>query len=73
MVEAEDDAEAALEKCVLNARKSGEELAGAGYVMYSSSTVLMLSVGHGVYGFTLDSGTGEFILSHDDVKIPDPG
>ena len=44
-----DDAEAALEKCVLNARKTGEQLACAGYVLYSSSTVMMLTVGSGVY------------------------
>ena len=24
-----------------------------------------------VYGFTLDWTTGEFVLSHEDVKIPD--
>ena len=68
-----DSVEEAMEKCVLNARKSGEELVCAGYVMYSSSTVMMLTVGDGVYGFTLDTSTGEYVLSHDDVKIPDPG
>ena len=67
----EDDAEAALQKCVVNARKSGEELACAGYVLYSSSTVMMLTTGHGVYGFTLDWSTGEFVMSHEDVKIPE--
>ena len=66
-----DDAEAALEKCVLNARKTGEQLACAGYVLYSSSTVMMLTVGSGVYGFTLDWNTGEFTLSHEDLKIPE--
>jgi fructose-1,6-bisphosphatase I len=68
-----DSVEDAMEKCVLNARKSGEELVCAGYVMYSSSTVMMLTCGDGVYGFTLDTATGEYVLSHDDVKIPDPG
>ena len=67
----DDDAEAALEKCVLNTRKSGEELVCAGYVMNSSATVMMLTVGDGVYGFTLDWSTGEFVLSHEDVKIPE--
>ena len=52
-----------MEKCVLNARKSGEELVCAGYVMYSSSTVMMLTCGDGVYGFTLDTATGEYVLS----------
>lgn len=41
--------------------------------MYSSATVMMISVGNGVFGFTLDWTTGEFVLSHDDVKIPNPG
>ena len=61
----------AMEKCVLNTRKSGEELVCAGYVMYSSATVMMLTVGDGVYGFTLDTSTGEYVLSHEDVKIPE--
>lgn len=26
-----------------------------------------------IAGFTLDSRIGEFVLSHDDIKIPDPG
>ena len=71
MLNPEDDAETALEKCVVNARKTGEQLACAGYVLYSSSTVMMLTVGSGVYGFTLDWNTGEFVLSHEDVKIPE--
>jgi fructose-1,6-bisphosphatase I len=62
VVDQEDDAEAALEKCVLNTRKSGEELVCAGYVMYSSATVMMISVGHGVYGFTLDWTTGRGVV-----------
>lgn len=69
-----DGDEEILEKCLTNVRKSGKELVAAGYCMYSSSTVFMLTVGDGVYGFTLDSGnTGEFILSHDNIKIPEPG
>ena len=71
VLDPEDDAETALEKCVLNARKTGEQLACAGYVLYSSSTVMMLTVGSGVYGFTLDWNTGEFVLSHENVKIPE--
>ena len=45
----------------------------AGYVLYSSSTILVLTIGDGVYIFTLDSAVGEFILSHDNVKIPEEG
>jgi fructose-1,6-bisphosphatase I len=72
-VSLDDTPEEAMDKCLVNTRKSGEELVCAGYVMYSSSTVAMISVGHGVYGFTLDWTTGDFVLSHDDVKLPNPG
>ncbi|MGE5679996.1 MAG: class 1 fructose-bisphosphatase [Bacillota bacterium] len=48
----------------------GYKLEVAGYVLYGSSTVLVYTTGHGVFGFTLDPAVGEFILSHDDIKIP---
>jgi len=43
----------------------------AGYLLYSSSTILVFSWGDGVYEFTLDQGIGEFILSREKIKIPD--
>lgn len=43
-----DEPEEVLRKCALNVRKAGTELAAAGYCMYSSSTVFVLSVGAGV-------------------------
>jgi len=55
------------------AARAGTSLLGAGYCLYSSSTVLVLTLGNGVQGFTYDSNVGEFILSHPDVKIPDKG
>jgi len=47
----------------------------AGYVVYGSSTMLVYTSGHGhgVHGFTLDPAFGEFLLSHDDIKIPNQG
>eukprot|EP00596_Hydrurales_sp_CCMP1899_P008671 CAMPEP_0119036334 /NCGR_PEP_ID=MMETSP1177-20130426/3994_1 /TAXON_ID=2985 /ORGANISM="Ochromonas sp, Strain CCMP1899" /LENGTH=352 /DNA_ID=CAMNT_0006996071 /DNA_START=215 /DNA_END=1273 /DNA_ORIENTATION=- len=48
-------------------------LVAAGYCMYSSSTVLMFSMGEGVHGFTLDPSIGEFVLTHPNVKIPPRG
>ncbi len=51
----------------------GSEYAAAGYVIYGSSTVLMLSTGKGVHGFTWDPGAGEFFLSHENVRCPDKG
>jgi fructose-1,6-bisphosphatase I len=42
----------------------------AGYALYGSSTMLVLTTGHGVNGFTLDRDIGEFILTHPAMKIP---
>jgi fructose-1,6-bisphosphatase I len=44
-----------------------------GYVMYGTSTMLVYSQGLGVYGFTLDRGIGEFILSNDVIHCPEKG
>ena len=52
---------------------AGTSLLGAGYCLYSSSTVLVLTLGNGVNGFTYDSNVGEFILSHPNVQIPEKG
>jgi fructose-1,6-bisphosphatase I len=61
------------EKCITNVCQPGDNLLAAGYCMYSSSTILTLTVGHGVYSFTLDPSIGEFVMSHEDVKIPATG
>jgi fructose-1,6-bisphosphatase I len=45
----------------------------AGYVLYGSSTMLVYSSGHGVQGFTLDPSVGEFLLSHEDMRVPARG
>ena len=43
----------------------------AGYTLYGPSTMMVLTTGNGVNGFTLDQRVGEFILSHSNMKIPD--
>ena len=53
--------------------QKGSEQAGAGYVIYGSSTMLVYTTGHGVNGFTLDPSIGEFCLSHPDMRIPEGG
>lgn len=45
-----------------------KNLVASGYCMYSSSTVLMFSMGDGVHGFTLDPNIGEFVLTHPNVR-----
>ena len=51
----------------------GLQQVGAGYILYGPSTMLVLSTGQGVHGFTLDPGVGEFLLSHPDMRIPEQG
>ncbi|MBM4343344.1 MAG: class 1 fructose-bisphosphatase [Deltaproteobacteria bacterium] len=52
--------------------KAGSEQIAAGYCIYGSSTIFVYSTGDGVDGFTLDPNVGEFVLSHPDMRIPDP-
>mmetsp|Transcript_12924 Transcript_12924/g.24447 ORF Transcript_12924/g.24447 Transcript_12924/m.24447 type:complete len:421 (+) Transcript_12924:94-1356(+) len=68
-----DDLDISQQEALLHCCRPGKDLLSAGYVMYSSSTVLVLTVGDGVYGFTLDTLIGDFVLSHHDIKIPESG
>lgn len=43
----------------------------AGYILYSSSTILVFSWGNGIYEFTLDQALGEFLLTREKMTIPD--
>jgi fructose-1,6-bisphosphatase I len=45
----------------------------AGYVVYGSSTMLVYSAGSGVHGFTLDPSIGAYLMSHEDIKMPQHG
>jgi len=42
----------------------------AGYALYGTSTMLVLTTGNGVNGFTLDTDSGEFYLTHPGMQIP---
>lgn len=42
----------------------------AGYAMYGPSTMIVLTTGYGVNGFTLDQRIGEFVLSHPNIQVP---
>ncbi len=63
------DGPGTLEDCL----QQGYKQEVAGYIVYGSSTMLVYTAGHGVHGFTLDPAFGEFILSHEDIKIPKHG
>ncbi|MEO8343608.1 MAG: class 1 fructose-bisphosphatase [Gallionella sp.] len=41
----------------------------AGYALYGPATMLVITTGHGVNGFTLDGDIGEFMLTHPNMKI----
>ena len=48
----------------------GSSQVAAGYAIYGPTTMLVLTVGDGVNGFTLDPNLGEFMLTHPKIQIP---
>src|SRR5215472_4613853 len=59
-----------LETAVL---QPGSKQVAAGYVAYGPSTVLVYTAGNGVHGFTLDPSIGAFVLTDDQMKMPEQG
>ena len=51
--------------------QKGTEQVCAGFCVYGPSTMLILTTGFGVNGFTLDREVGEFILTHPNMQIPE--
>jgi fructose-1,6-bisphosphatase I len=51
----------------------GDRQVAAGYFIYGSSTMMVYTTGSGVHGFTLEPRIGEFLLSHEDIRIPEKG
>ncbi len=49
----------------------GTTQVAAGYAIYGPATMLVLTVGSGVAGFTLDPSLGEFKLTHPDIRVPE--
>jgi fructose-1,6-bisphosphatase I len=43
----------------------------AGYALYGPSSMMVLTTGNGVNGFTLDQNIGEFVLTHPGMSIPE--
>lgn len=48
----------------------GTQQVCAGYALYGPSTMMVLTTGQGVNGFTLDQNIGEFLLTHPNMTIP---
>ena len=42
-------------------------------MVYGPSTVLVYTTGHGVHGFTLDPTIGAFVLTNENMKMPEQG
>ena len=51
--------------------RPGHEQVCAGFVLYGPSTMMILTTGQGVNGFTLDQEIGEFVLTHPNIIIPE--
>ncbi|MCP4665117.1 MAG: class 1 fructose-bisphosphatase [Deltaproteobacteria bacterium] len=53
----------------------GIKQVAAGYFIYGSSTMMVYTTGkgNGVHGFTLFPSVGEFLLSHENIRIPERG
>ncbi|CAB1112423.1 unnamed protein product [Ectocarpus sp. CCAP 1310/34] len=56
-----------------NALQPGNKLVAGGYCLYSSSTVMVISLGAGTHVFQLDRDLGEFVLTKHSIKMPARG
>lgn len=61
------------QKCVVSVCQPGSNLLAAGYCMYSSSVIFVLTIGTGVFAFSLDPMYGEFVLTQENIQIPKTG
>ncbi len=59
--------------CAEDLLQMGRRQVAAGYFVYGSSTMMVYTTGNGVFGFTLDPSVGEFLLSHEMIRIPERG
>ncbi len=55
----------------MSVMQPGTKQLAAGYAIYGPSTQLVLTVGTGTHGFTLDREIGNFILTNPDIRIPE--
>jgi fructose-1,6-bisphosphatase I len=53
--------------------QKGTEQVAAGYLLFGPSTMLVFTTRQGVHGFTLDPSVGEYLLSHEAIKMPARG
>ncbi|UCV07493.1 class 1 fructose-bisphosphatase [Dechloromonas denitrificans] len=51
--------------------RPGQQQVAAGYAIYGPATMMVLTLGNGTHGFTLDRENGNFILTHPDIRVPE--
>nr|AMP42102.1 fructose-1,6-bisphosphatase class 1 [uncultured bacterium IN-01] len=51
--------------------QSGRKQVAAGYALYGPQTLLVLTIGNGVVAFTLDRELGSWILTQENIRIPE--
>jgi len=56
-----------------DALQPGRNFVAAGYALYGSATMVVLTTGNGVNGFTLDPSIGEFVLTNPSIKMKPRG
>jgi fructose-1,6-bisphosphatase I len=57
--------------CEADFLQPGRQQVAAGYCIYGPQTTLVLTVGNGVAMFTLDREQGAWVLTQDNVRIPE--
>lgn len=61
------------EPSIDDALQPGNKLVAAGYALYGSATMIVISLGEGVHGFMYDPSIGEFVLTDYNMRIPERG
>jgi fructose-1,6-bisphosphatase I len=49
----------------------GTQQVCGGFCIYGPTSIMVLTTGNGVNGFTLDGNVGEFLLTHPNIRIPE--
>jgi fructose-1,6-bisphosphatase I/sedoheptulose-1,7-bisphosphatase len=51
--------------------QAGQQQVAAGYTLYGPATMMVITIGKGTYGFTLDLDTKSFVLTHPNMRVAD--
>jgi fructose-1,6-bisphosphatase I len=52
-------------------RQPGRQLIAAGYALFGPVAMMVITLGAGVHGFTLDREAGAYTLTHPNMRIPE--